>query len=70
VPVDLSFTASAQQVFIEVKDLVQSAGGNDFVVDDIEITNVTTAKRLLKEDFEVFSNYDYVERTWLRGCAF
>jgi hypothetical protein len=37
--VSLTFTAPGQQVTIELRDLLQVAGGNDFVVDDIEVVS-------------------------------
>lgn len=59
VPVDLLFTAGSTQVTIEVRDMLQTAQGNDFVIDDIEITDVATGARIMKDDFEVITNYIY-----------
>jgi uncharacterized repeat protein (TIGR01451 family) len=54
------FNAGASEVTVAVVDLTTAAGGNDFVVDDIEVIDTTSGATLLKEDFEVSSDYTYV----------
>jgi glucose/arabinose dehydrogenase len=56
----VQFTASASQVSIDLVDLTTAPGGNDFVIDDIEVTQLSNSATILKEDFEVRSDYTYV----------
>ncbi|MFN7920353.1 MAG: hypothetical protein U0Q16_09665 [Bryobacteraceae bacterium] len=51
--------AATTPVTIDIRDLSTVAQGNDFVLDDIELIDATSASTVFKEDFETLSEYDY-----------
>ncbi|MFN7919359.1 MAG: hypothetical protein U0Q16_04635 [Bryobacteraceae bacterium] len=65
--------ASTSVQTIKVIDTNGSAGGNDFAIDDFEVVEVGTQRRLLLEDFEAVTQYRYVapapSALWDEGTA-
>ncbi len=57
--VTLFFVANSSSVVLNIRDTSSIAGGNDFALDDITVTNTSDNVVTFREDFELSNDYIY-----------